>query len=187
MERYGVEYSLQSSLVRDKGKQTCLEKYGVEYPTQSSMIQDKIKTTNKTKYGVERPFQNAEIAEQASKSAYKLKEYTFPSGKVIKCQGYEPYALDILITDHKITEEDIVTSKKEVPEIWYKDSDDKDHRYYVDIFIKSFNKFIEVKSTWTYKKNMEKVELTKNTVKDKGFLYECWMFDGKGNIVETIQ
>lgn len=111
----------------------------------------------------------------------------FPSGKTIHIQGYENYALDILLKNNQIMEDDIVASKKEVPEIWYKDSDDKDHRYYVDIFIKSFNKFIEVKSTWTYKKNMEKVELTKNTVKEKGFLYECWVFDGKGNIVETIQ
>ena len=186
-ERYGVEYSSQSEEVKEKIKQTCLEKYGVEYSSQSHESRDKVKQTCLEKYGVENHMQNSEIAERASKSAYNLKDYTYPSGKVIKCQGYEPFALNILISDHFIAEEDIVTSRKEVPEIWYKYSDNKDHRYYVDIFIKSLNKFIEVKSTWTYKKNMEKVELTKNTVKEKGFLYECWVFDGKGNIVETIQ
>ena len=185
LEKYGVEYPLQSEEVREKSKKTCLERYGVEISSQNIDVRNKAKQTCLERYGVEHATQNTEILERASKSSYKLKDYTFPSGKVIKCQGYEPFALDILIND-KITEEDIVTSKKEVPEIWYKDSDDKDHRYYVDIFIKSINKFIEVKSTWTYKKNMEKVELTKNTVKEKGFLYECWVFDGKGNVIETI-
>lgn len=185
MKNFGVEHSLQSEEVREKSKQTCLEKYGVEYSSQSQETRYKVKQTCLERYGVENHMQNAEMAEKASKSSYKLKDYTFPSGKVIKCQGYEPFALNILIND-KITEEDIVTSKKEVPEIWYKDGDDKDHRYYVDIFIKSMNKFIEVKSTWTYKKNMEKVELTKNTIKQKGFLYECWVFDNKGNVTETI-
>jgi hypothetical protein len=186
LEKYGVEYSMQSGKVREKSKQTCLEKYGVEISSQNMDVRNKAKRTNLERYGVEHVTQNAEIAERASKSAYKLKDYTYPSGKLIKCQGYEPFALNILIADHFIAEEDIVTSRKEVPEIWYKDSDNKDHRYYVDIFIKSMNKFIEVKSTWTYKKNMEKVELTKNTVKEKGFLYECWVFDSKGNVTETI-
>ena len=164
-----------------------MKKYGVEYPTQNLNVQNKTKQTCLEKYGVEHPFQNAEIAEKSSKKSYKLKDYTFPSGKIIKCQGYEPFALDILIKHQKIEEDCIITSKKEVPEIWYKDNDDKDRRYYVDIFIKSLNKFIEVKSTWTYKKNKEKVELTKNTVKEKGFIYECWVFDGKGNVIETNQ
>ena len=187
LKKYGTEYGCQSDIVKDKIKETNLKKYGVEYGLQNELVKEKGKKTSLKNYGVEYPMQNSSHADNVSKSAYKLKDYTFPSGKVIKCQGYEPYGLDILINDQKIEEDDIITSKKEVPEIWYKDSDDKNHRYYVDIFIKSLNKFIEVKSIWTYKKNKEKVEITKNTVKEKGFLYECWVFDGKGNIVETIR
>lgn len=127
--------------------------------------------------------QNAEIAENASKKSYKLKDYTFPSGNTIKCQGYEPYALDMLIKQG-ITENDIITSRKEVPEIWYEDSGKK-RRYYVDIYIKSLNKFIEIKSTWTYKKNTNKVALTKKEVKEKGYEYECWIFTNKG-VCETV-
>jgi hypothetical protein len=206
LKKYGVTYSLQNKDIREKGKQTCLKKYGekyacqakiikekikktflkkygYEYATQTEGVKEKIKKTNLEKYGVEYVSQNAEISEKQYKNSYKVKEYTYPSGKVIKCQGYEPFALDILIRDHKITEEDIITSKKEVPEIWYKDEKDKIHRYYVDIFIKSLNKFIEVKSTWTYMKDREKLEFTKNAVKDKGFLYECWVIDYKGNII----
>ena len=31
---------------------------------------------------------------------------------------------------------------------------------------------------------MEKVDVTKNTVKEKGFLYECYIYNRKGNKVE---
>lgn len=185
--KYGTEYPTQNEKIKQKTKNTCQKKLGVNYPQQSKIVREKSISTSIKKYAVKHPMQNAEIAEKASKSSYKLKDYTFPSGKVIKCQGYEPFALDILIKEHKIDEDDIITSRKEVPEIWYKDSDDKDHRYYGDTFIKSLNKFIEVKSTWTYKKNKEKVELTKNAVKEKGFLYECWVFDAKRNLIETIK
>jgi len=120
--------------------------------------------------------QNAFIAEKSGKMSYLIKNYIFPSGKVIKVQGYEPFALDILVSD--IQEEHIITSKKEVPEIWYYMGDTK-KRYYVDIFIRSENKCIEVKSTWTYQKDKNKVELVKKAVEESGYKYECWIFNYK--------
>jgi len=42
-----------------------------------------------------------------------------------KCQGYEPFALDKLVKEENISEEDIVTGCKNVPEIWYNDEQDK--------------------------------------------------------------
>ena len=138
------------------------------------------------KYGYENPSQCPIIADKKTKNSYNRKLYILPSGKEEYIQGYEHFALDKLIKEEFIEETDIITGCKNVPTIWYNDELGKKHRHYVDIFIKSMNKFIEVKSTWTYKKNMEKVELTKNTIKEKGFLYECWVFDSKGNVTETI-
>ena len=51
----------------------------------------------------------------------KLKEYNLSSGKIIKCQGYEPLALDELLQKELINEDDIVTGAKNVPKIWYTD------------------------------------------------------------------
>ena len=39
----------------------------------------------------------------------KQKIFTYPSGKIIKCQGYEPFALTNLL--NKYNEEQIVTIK----------------------------------------------------------------------------
>ena len=47
----------------------------------------------------------------------------------------------------------IIIGVKNVPEIWYIDENNIEHRYYVDIFIPSQNKCIEVKSLYTYNKN----------------------------------
>ena len=50
-----------------KRKETCLEKYGVEYPLQSKEIRDKAEQTNLEKYGVRKPLQNKEIFEKMKK------------------------------------------------------------------------------------------------------------------------
>jgi glutaredoxin len=107
-----------------------------------------------------------------------------PSGNTIKIQGYEHYALDELCKKENSNENDIITGSKNVPTIWYNDNDNKKHRHFVDIFIPSINKCIEVKSTWTFKKQKEIVFLKQTAAKELGFLYEIWVYDNKGNKVE---
>ena len=46
------------------------------------------------------------------------------------------------------------------------------------------NKCIEVKSTWTFKKQKEIVFLKQTAGKQLGYLYEIWVYDNKGNKVE---
>ena len=131
---------MQSFDVRKKAINSCINKYGFEHPTKSSEIKEKIKQTNLKKYGVENTHQVPEIAEKASLNSYRKKTYIFPSGKELICQGYEPFALDKLIKEDNILEDDIITGCKNVPTIWYHDEQDKKHRHYVDIFIPSQNR-----------------------------------------------
>jgi len=207
IEKYGVEHTLQVSEFREKGKQTCLKKYGVENPLQCQEIMDKVKKTNMDrygveysgqikeckekcketclkKYGVEYSSQNADIMEKASKNAYKLKEYTFPSGQIVKVQGTEPFALDYLIEQELIDENDIVVGARNVPTIWYFDEAGKKHRHYVDIFIPSKNLCIECKSTWTFNMKQDCVFLKQTAAKELGYNYEIWVYDSKGKLVE---
>ncbi len=182
LEKYGVENSMQSEKIREKSRKTCLEKYGVENPFKSEIIKSKIKTTCLEKYGVEYALQNSEIAEKASKNAYKLKTFIFDSGEEIKVQGYEPLALKILV-DNGYTFNNIITSRIEVPEIWYKKDTGTNHRYYCDIFIPSENRIIEVKSTWTYEKDKEDIPLKHKACEKAGYEFELWVFDDKQNKV----
>jgi len=200
LEKYGVEHAAQNTMIQEKTKQTMLEKYGVEHAAQNTMIQEKTKQTNlqrhgceypqqnkeihsKTiksnllKFGVNYPYQNADFAEKASKNAYKLKEFTFPSGKKITCQGYEPFALKELL-ENNIQEDDIITGCKNVPVIKYGDNNER--RHYVDIFVKSLQKCIEVKSTWTFEKKKDLVLKKQESAKKNGLNYEIWVYNQKG-------
>jgi hypothetical protein len=182
LEKYGFEYGLQNEGVKEKRRLSNLEKYGFENPLQREEIKEKSKKTCLNKYGVEYPSQNNEVYEKINKTSYYIKEYILPSGNIIKIQGYEHFALNDLLKN--INENDIITGCKNVPTIWYNDESGKKHRHFVDIFIPSQNKCIEVKSTWTLKKQKEIVLLKKMAAKELGYLYEIWVYDNKGNKIE---
>lgn len=184
LKNYGVEHSMQSEIVKNKSKQTCLNKYGVEHQMLLLETHNKIRQTCLKKYGVENPSQVPEIADTKCKNSYRRKLYIMPSGNQIMCQGYEPFALDKLIKDELISEIDIVTGAKNVPIIWYSDESGKKHCHYVDIFIPSQNRMIEVKSTWTAEKKKDNIFLKQEAGKKLGYLYEIWVYNKKGEIVE---
>ena len=112
------------------------------------------------------------------------KQYILPSGKIIDYQGYENFALIELLFIEKICEDEIITSRKLVPEIWYNDKNGKRRRHYVDFYIKSQNRCIEVKSTWTNQDKNSVFEKQKSA-KDLGFIYDIWIFDKNGDKIET--
>jgi hypothetical protein len=181
IKNLGVEYPIQNDEVKNKTKQTCLAKYGCECPLQNEEVKNKSKQTCLAKYGCEYAIQNNEIMEQIINSSFTKKEYVYPSGRIDKIQGYEHFALDELIINEKIDESDIITGCKNVPKILYNDKFGKTHRHYVDIFIPSQNKCIEVKSSWTYNLQIDCVLLKQNAAKELGYNYEIWIYDNKGN------
>jgi len=188
LKNWGTKYSLQNKELQEKVKATNLEKYGCEYPTQNKEVRTKTVNTCLKKYGAMCPAQNAEIAEKQSKNAYKSKDYIFPSGRIERIQGYEHFMLYHLLQKENILEDDIIVSRKEVPKCWYEDTTGKIRRYFVDCFIKSQNRCIEVKSTWSAKKAKDAncIYLKQQALKNAGYLCEIWIYDGKGELVEKI-
>jgi hypothetical protein len=176
-KNYGVEYFSQSEELRKKGEQTLFNNYGVKHSLQSKEIRLKMEQTCLEKFGVENAMQNAIICEKSSKKSFSHKIYTFPSGKEIQVQGYEPFALDELIKT--LSEDDIVTGCSNVPTIAYSDAEGKQHNHFPDIFIPSQNKCIEVKSTWTAEKKKDNIFLKQNAGKQFGYNYEIWVYNRK--------
>jgi hypothetical protein len=111
--------------------------------------------------------------DKISKISKYFKDYTLPSGNIIRIQGYEHLALDELTKLYK--EQDIFTNKDDVPKVLYQ-LKNKQHRYYPDIYIKSENKVIEVKSTWTYKKNLIKIMIKALATRKLGYDFEFWIY-----------
>ena len=104
-----------------------------------------------------------------------------PSGTTRKVQGYEPFALDILLKQY--TEEQIITNRKDVPRIKYT-ANEKDRYYFPDIFIPHENKLIEVKSTWTIRIHKDTNQLKKDMCIALGYNYEIWCFNTKGEKID---
>ena len=208
LKKYGSEFVLQSEEVKKKSRETNIIKYGFENPQQNIYVQQKMEDTNITKYGVKCYFnsenfediriktnikkygvphhsQNSDVSERMFMSAYKNKKYKMPSGKIIDYQGYENFALDELLNIEHILEEDIITNRKDVPEIWYDDKTGKKRRHFVDLFINSQNRCIEVKSTWTNQDKNNVLEKQQSAI-NLGYKYEIWIFDKNGNKLEVL-
>jgi len=118
---------------------------------------------------------------QTFSNSYGFKKYIMPSGRIINYQGYENIALDKLLSKH-INEDDIVSERNEVPIIEYK-LHNKVYKYYPDIYIKSKNLIIEVKSVWTYKKNIVKNTIKALKTKESGFNFEFWIYNKKKELI----
>ena len=179
IEKFGFPYAIQNEEIKEKIRNTNMERYGVEYPSQNKGIMKKMQDTCFERHGVRHPLQNEEIFKKAVSKMKSFKTFKFPSGNIIEIQGYEHFALKELL-DNGIIEEDIITGSDNVPEIWYIDGENKKRRHYVDIYIKSQNRCIEVKSEWTLKLQEKFMSYKQNTAKTIGYEYEIWIYDHKG-------
>ena len=99
-------------------------------------------------------------------------------------EGYEPQCLNDLIHNEGICEKDIITDRMKVPEIWWEDEDGVRHRHYVDIFIISQNKCIEVKSDFILKERTKGPYKKQKAGKKLGYKYEIRVYNEKGDLIE---
>ena len=199
--KYGVDHNFKIPEVIQKRKNTWINNLDVDHPGKSKCSHEKAKNTNLGKYGVENVFQSDEIKKRIIitnnikygydyhtqspdyKQPFSIHTYTFPSGKVVTTQGYENHVLDILIKKYK--EEDILVSKREIHKHlghFTYEYENKQHFYYPDIYIKSENLLIEVKSSWTAKQNIDVNKLKAKSCIDRNFNFETWIFDKNGLI-----
>ena len=177
LEKRGVKYAAQSKEVKEKTKQTNVERRGVDNPMKSEEVREKGKRTNLERRGVENVMQDKSVFDKANNS-FEKKEYIFPSGKKVNFQGFEYMALNLLI-EEGYDEEDILINNNTIPVIEYF-MDEKPHKFYPDIYIKSEDRIIEVKSTFTYKqyeeKNLAKLKYSSH------LNVEFWIFSKNGDL-----
>jgi hypothetical protein len=182
-QKYGNHLFNNSTVSQLKNKNKSIE--------EKNIINAKRRSTNLKRYGVENCFLRKTI-QKVNKGNASLKEYTLPSGKIIKVRGYEPQTLNILFS-LGYTESDIIVLDMSpgilTEEFTYVNNNKHKARYYPDIYIPKENKIIEVKSRWWWDgKGREKyiARLSNNlkkrqSVLAKGFLYEVWLFEEKNN------
>lgn len=138
--------------------------------------------TNIEKYGCVNVMHNENIVTKLMNKLYTTKDYSFPSGNIVKVQGYEPYCIDDLLKVYK--ENNIVTECSLMPAFYYF-FNNTNHRYYPDILLKDDNKniikIIEVKSLYTYTLDYRKNIAKWISVSKSDFIIEVWIYDEKRN------
>ena len=175
ISNYNVDNTSKVSEIKNKIKETFIEKYG-GHPMHNEIVKGKVKETCLERYGCH-PAQRPEIQEQIQKSGKTYKCYTMPSGELRQIQGYEHFALDILVKEY--TEEHIKSNRRDVPRILY-EYNNKQKYYFPDIYLPHMNLIIEVKSTWIYKKEEEKNQIKAAAARAQGYQFEFWIFNNKG-------
>lgn len=68
LEKYGVEYPLQSNIFKEKRKQTCIKHFGKENNSQTQEWKNKVIESNLLNYGVEYVLQNKDIKNKQEKT-----------------------------------------------------------------------------------------------------------------------
>ena len=167
IERYGG-VGMASEELYSKMKNTNMEKYGVEYYSSTNDWYDKCVKTALEKYGKEWVSKVDSINVKQQSGGYSYYDFEFPSGKVVRVQGYEPKVLTKLVVDY--SEDDIIVGVQNIIDeigFFHYEYENETHRYYPDIYIKSENRVIEVKSTYTFNKEKEKNLLKRESVLNK--------------------
>jgi hypothetical protein len=153
----------------------------------NSVIENRRKT-NLERYGMENPLMRPEVIAKSAAKNGLAKTFVYPSGTEVAVQGYEPFALQVLL-DQGYSESDIITgnitlTETKVPTFRYTNVNRTISVYYPDIFIPKENRIIEVKSQWWYDaggregyesrivNNMRK----KEAAIAAGFKFEFWVF-----------
>ena len=168
IERYGG-VGMASEELFSKMKKTNVEKYGVEYYSSTNDWYDRCVKTASEKYGKEWVSKVDSINAKQQSGGYSYYDFEFPSGKVVRVQGYEPKVLTKLVVDYD--EDDIVVGVQNIIDcigFFHYVYENKTHRYYPDIYIKSENRVIEDKSDYTFNKEKEKNLLKRDSVINKG-------------------
>ena len=205
LQKFGVEAPLQSREVLERRKKTNLERYQTEEVLQNKAVQQRVQNTMLERYQVCIPLQNKEIKarkdatceerygnavimhvpelfEKKTINSFARKPLTLPSGTIIYYQGYEDVAIRELLQDHK--EEEIINDVKVMPECMYSWKG-KNHRYYPDLYLPRENKFIEVKSKYTYLNQREQNQTKRACVLGMGYEFEFWICDKKEVLYKT--
>lgn len=165
----GYEHPRQRPEVEAQRALTCIQRYGVKYPLQIGVFRQKARATFLRKYGAPHPMQSPAFYFAKLRNGYKWKPFTYPSGRVINTQGYESLIIQELL-DSGVQEEDIYVGL-ECPNFEYS-FEGKERRYYPDIYVKSQNLIIEVKSTYTYQRNYELNQAKKASIKSAGYEFQ---------------
>lgn len=149
--------------ISDKRIKTVIDKYGKDYLSNRTKKQWE-KYSQEEKENISK-----KIMESRSKS-FKYKKFLL-NGKEYCIQGYEPSTIKLILENFPISESDITIGASQIPMI-----NCVNRRHYPDIYIKKYNLLIDVKSKYTFLKNIDKCLENEKYSKLQGYNYMFAIF-----------
>lgn len=162
-ERFGVEYRSQLDdwsdtlketwsnkteeeikEIMDRKAETNLEKYGVDHVLQSEHVREALKNAALERYNVDHFLKSKEIHEKQQSNGFKAKRYK--NTNLIYRGSYELDFLEKYYDEIKI---------ENGPSIKYQ-YNDKNRVYHSDFYLPERNLIVEIKSDWTYRREIDK-------------------------------
>jgi len=183
MVNYGVKTPIQNAHIRKKIERTNIERYGSKSPLESSEIKEKIKKHNLNVHGVDYPFQSKSFRDNAEeetllrygtkyvaqierfflkqqKNSFNLKLHK--KTRLFYRGTYEKDFLDFCYNNK------IYITKGKVIKYHFQN---KTKTYFSDFYMENINLIIEIKSNYTYKR-----DLKKNLSKQKACIKQNYKF-----------
>jgi hypothetical protein len=159
LREFGVDHHSKAEEMKKQKEETFKERYGIKYALQYKDFKNKATKTCLERYGVENAMQDINIFKRQQKSAFIRKRF---KGTDIHYQG--SYELDFLEKYHdKMKIENGISVKYQY--------EDKNKVYHSDFYLPEFNLIVEIKSSYTYNK-----ELELNLAKEKACLEQGYNF-----------
>jgi hypothetical protein len=173
LEKYGVDNVSKLDLVKKKKEDKSIEKYGTKCVLQAEEVKNKIKETNLKKYGVEYIMQNRELFEKSIMTSYKFGTY-----KSTGLYYQASYELDFL---NKYYDKLIIENGHSINYIMNGDN----LVYHSDFYLPDFNLIIEIKSKYTYEKELHKNLLKREYSIKSGYNF-LFVIDKEYSELESI-
>jgi hypothetical protein len=181
LEKFGTEIPQLLKELKNKTIETNIEKYGVAHSSKLKITQDKKVGTNLEKYGVTNVMHASNIFDK--NRYFQKRDYIFESGRIEKIQGYEGKGIDLLLNTYH--EDDIIINPSQLIKVFYLE-DNRNHRYFPDIFVPKDNLVVEIKSEYTYKGFIGWYNtnlLKRQACLDAGYNFKFMIFDKDGNLI----
>lgn len=173
LDKLGVDSYFKSIDFKLKIKKIINEKYGCDNVFSNEEIKKKIKKTLIDRYGVDNPTKNKEIFDRAQRNSYKILRH---EGLDITYQG--TYELDFI---NFCIENNIKFQSG--PTIDYI-LNDINRKYHSDFYIPDFNLICEIKSNWTYNRDLEENLAKKTFSKSEGYNF-LFLIDKNYDFLKT--
>ena len=104
--------------------------------------------------------------------------YTFPRGRQVAVQGYEPFCIDLLLKEY---DEDDLRFGAEIegsPFHYTHPETERDSCYFPDVYVVSTRTVVEVKSPYFYDLEKDKNLAKWRAVKERGYNMKVYVFIG---------